>query len=315
MNHLYTTEGVLELARECLHMGMQERPELEWLKERHVRIRCKYQLKNKQETDAFLYERMYGRAPAKDSEALKIRYWRTGRYMPANREQCLRLGKALELLPEEMAYLLQNYYDRCLDVYDASMDLSDVRYQEKKDCMKKLAGTYIQNASPKRMICLNISLENPQACLRHLYFTDAFHYIDTVVPADSDILLRHITSTSYESEFARQMKLLGEIPRKTMLRHLIIFNLPQLTLDIINQQLAFLGYLPLCEEHTMAGAERLDWLLIRIIQLYEALCDKTDEEKSLAWFQKTCRVLDRFFVEEKEPKMRFMHFKALDLQL
>ena len=52
-----------------------------------------------------MYERMYGRAPKKDSEVLKLRYWRTGKCMPGNREHCLLFGKALELSETEMEFV------------------------------------------------------------------------------------------------------------------------------------------------------------------------------------------------------------------
>ena len=50
--------------------------------------------------DRLLCERMLGREPRTGTESLKIRYWRTGRYTPVNREQCLRLAGALELTEE-----------------------------------------------------------------------------------------------------------------------------------------------------------------------------------------------------------------------
>ena len=99
-----------------------------------------------------------------------------------------------------------------------------------------------------------------------------------------------------------------------MLRHLIIFDLPHLTLEKLNRQLEFFGYLPLCEEHTMTGGERLDWLLIRLIKLYEEACAGKEEKECLAWFREACRILDRFFVESGKQRMRFMYFKSLDLE-
>ena len=313
MKFLYTEKDILTLAKACIHLNIQDRSELKWLQSHHMHIQKKYHLKNKQDTDLFLYNRMYGHAPKKPSEVLKLRYWRTGRYTPVNREQCVLLGKALELSSEEYTYLLQNYYDRCLDVYDADSASTEPGHLEKQQYIRQLSDAYLQKVPSERIMHLNIPKGNLRSYLRHLYFTDAFHYIYSTVHPDSDILTRHITSTSYESEFTRQLKLLGEIPRKTMLRHLIIFDLPELTLEKINEQLSLLGYLPLCEEHTLVSGEHLDWLLIRLIRMYEEICTQETPETCLAWFQNACRTLDRFFIDSEKPRLRFMYFKALDL--
>ena len=98
-----------------------------------------------------------------------------------------------------------------------------------------------------------------------------------------------------------------------MLRHLLILNAPELAREKIDAQLAFLGYLPLCEEHTMAGGERLDRLLIRLLEGYARVYDPGKPQESGAWLQETCRELDAFFAGRGEPRMRFMHFKALEL--
>ncbi len=98
-----------------------------------------------------------------------------------------------------------------------------------------------------------------------------------------------------------------------MIRHLIIFNMPDLTLDKLNQQLAFLGYLPLQEDHTLVSGEKLDWLLIHFIRNYEKKAKILPSEICAEWFQESCRTLDYFFMKEGKPHLRFMHFKALDL--
>lgn len=314
MMYTYVNHTILSLARECISMEMQERPELLWLKSRHARIQKKYNFRNKQETDRFLYESMYGQKPLKSSEIMKMRYWRTGRYTPGNREQCLLYGRALELSQDDMRYLLQNYYDRSLDVYDPDTCPEDSGYLQRAAYMKELTDAYLQKIPVEKLASFKVPANAPESCLRHLYFTDLFYYVHSQMTPDSEHLQRHIVSTRYDSEFKRQLKLLGEIPRKTMLRHLIIFDLPNLTLEKLNRQLEFFGYLPLCEEHTMTGGERLDWLLIRLIKLYEEACAGKEEKECLAWFREACRILDRFFVESGKQRMRFMYFKSLDLE-
>ena len=135
------------------------------------------------------------------------------------------------------------------------------------------------------------------------------------VPGERSIrtLRKHITSTRYDSELRRQMRLQGEIPRRTMLRYLIILNGPAICLESVNEQLDLLGYLPLGREHTMTGGERLDALVIRLLESYREIYDPLCPGDSHAWLQKMCRRLDAFFAEQGKPRMRFMHFKALEL--
>lgn len=37
------------------------------------------------------------------------------------------------------------------------------------------------------------------------------------------------------------------------------------------------------------------------------------DRPEVKWLQKMCRRLDAFFAEQGKPRMRFMHFKALEL--
>lgn len=160
---------------------------------------------------------------------------------------------------------------------------------------------------------LHIRPEERGKYFRHIYFTDAFHYV--TVPGERSIrtLRKHITSTRYDSELRRQMRLQGEIPRRTMLRHLIILNGPAICLESVNEQLDLLGYLPLGREHTMTGGEWLDALVIQLLESYREIYDPLCPGDSHAWLQKMCRRLDAFFAEQGKPRMRFMHFKALEL--
>lgn len=312
MNDTPTSEQLLDLGKECILLSSQKRPELQWLNLRYRHIQDKYQLKNKQETDLHLYKAMYHQTPLNHSELLKIRYWRTGKHVPINREQCLLFGKALELSPEDMQFLIQGYYDRSLEVYDPSCSSFDALYLKRCDYMERLTDTYLQKSMSKQT--QNIPLEKQRVYLRHLYFADAFHYVHTLPETNvSQTLSDHLVSKRYDSEFSRQLKLLGEIPRRTMLRHLMIFGLPELTLEKLNKQLAAFGYLPLQAEHSLITGERLDWLLIHLFEIYEELRTSKEPEQCLAWFQEACRILDHFFIKEQSPRLQFMYFKALNL--
>ena len=128
------TDRVIQFAEECLMRGQEERPELVWLKERYDRFRKKYELLGKQEADRLIFEKMYSNVPQKSSDTLKIRYWRTGHHVPSNREQCLAFGKALDMNPEELDYLLRRYYDRNDMVFD-EVSAERPEYRERRKLM------------------------------------------------------------------------------------------------------------------------------------------------------------------------------------
>lgn len=307
----YMMDEVEFLAKKCILLGYKKRPELEWVKEKYEYIQEKYALKNKTETDRFLYEKMHGLAPEKSTEFLKIRYWRTGKYVPGSREQCLLFGKALELSVEELRFMMQGYCDRSEDIYATAESQRNKKCCERKAYLRKIVKEYIRNVPKEKLESLRVPEEKAEMFLRHLYFTDAFQYVELQSGIDSDTMRKHISSYRYQSEFARQMQLRGEIPRKVFIRHLLILGLPELTLEKLDRQLQFFGYLGLNEEHTMVRGERLDWLLIRVFEMYEELLGKYEREVCLRWFQKACRTLDRVFREEGHPRLRFMYFKAL----
>lgn len=96
-----------------------------------------------------------------------------------------------------------------------------------------------------------------------------------------------------------------------MIRHLLILGMPFVNWKIMDKKLSALGYLPLTEEHTLTDGERLDWLLVRLLELYEKCCTGKEPEECVIWFQKACLILDRYFAEKKEDNFRFMFFKAL----
>ena len=109
---------IFDTARQSLQTSGADRPEVKWLQVLMACIQRRYKLKSRTQADRLLCERMLGREPRTGTESLKIRYWRTGRYTPVNREQCMRLAGALELTEEEKTFLIQGYFDRSETVYD-----------------------------------------------------------------------------------------------------------------------------------------------------------------------------------------------------
>ena len=226
-----------KIAEQCIWLSQQKRPEVIWLQEKHHQLQIEYNLKNKTETDRMIYETMYHKKAEELHKLTKLRYWRTGRSVPGNREQCFSYGTSLHLSETDMKYLIQSYYDRSLYLYDRTSTESP-DYQKKYEEMKKLTKTYLQKIPTDRLLHFQIPPENRERFLRHLYFTDAFHYVHTKsIPTQT--LITHITSTRYDSEFTRHRKIMGEIPRTHMIRHLLILGLPEITLEQLNKELSF----------------------------------------------------------------------------
>jgi hypothetical protein len=306
---------IISLAKRCIAMeeNQKERPELLWLKEKYKRFCRENEVTGKAEADRLIYRTMYGCEPENDSAALKIRYWRTGHHTPTNREQCEDFGEALGLDGEELTYLLQWYYDRSIRSFD-EQSLGDPEYIRRKNCIDLQVGEYLAKVHPGWRMHMNISKIGMRNSLRHLYYMEAMQYVDVSKSADEEKKSKtgHYTSISYDSEFSRHMKLFGEIPRKTMIRHLLIFGMPYMNREILDERLETLGYLPLCEEHTLTGGEHLDWLLIRLLELYTECCRGKEPEMCSYWFQNACSILDGYFRKAEKENLRFMYFKALN---
>ena len=96
-------EKIRDLAKECMKASQGERPEVRRLKILYEEERKKKGV-SRAAMDALIYERIHGRAPESASSTLKIRYWRTGHHIPANRGTALAFAEALELPPQEAIY-------------------------------------------------------------------------------------------------------------------------------------------------------------------------------------------------------------------
>ncbi|MDY3919132.1 MAG: hypothetical protein SOZ59_09070 [Candidatus Limivivens sp.] len=296
-------EEILRLAQKCLDMGTGKRPEVKWLSEVYDRFRRKQGMLSKAEADQLLCERM-----GRTCGSLNVRYWRTGKHLPVNREQCLAFGRALELTEPEMRVLIQEYYDRSETVYSEIPGEEDLFYWERRERMEDLQREYLTKVRPELFFRNNSTWESQKRNFRHLYYVDASRY--TIAGERWGYEDRSV-SMNYYSELNRVLCLQGEIPRKTMIRHLMILCVPYLSIQRMDEYLKLFGYLPLTEEHTQAGGEYLDWLLIRVLELYGKRCRGKEPEECTQWLQSSCRLLDQFFAERGERRLRFMDFKAL----
>lgn len=226
-----------------------------------------------------------------------------------NRDQCRAFGKALELTDEEMTVLIRMYYDRNDTVYKAVPDAGDTVYWQRRERMDQLQREYLMKIRPELFFSNNGTWESQKKNFRHLYYVDACKY----TASGTQCCYRDRSdSMSYHSELNRTLQLLGEIPRKTMIRHLIILCMPYLSRKRLDDYLKIFGYLPLTENHTQTGGEYLDWLLIQIMDLYEKYCRGKEPEACAEWFQCCCRILDQFFAEKRADGLRFMDFKTLN---
>lgn len=302
-------DTLIYYADQCRLLSQSERPEVLWLKEIYERFQKLTGCREKKEADNLIYEKMYFSAPVKPSDTLKIRFWRTGRHVPSNRDICLRFGKALNMTEAELDYLIKGYYDRSDCVYEKLTD--SVTWRQRKKVMDEMVSEYLQKIHPGELFRLKIPSCSAENNIRHLYFTDALKYVHMYPQYAYSSYQDHITSINYGSELRRNFELTGEVPRRTMIRHLLILGMPFVSREIMDEKLSTLGYLPLTEEHTLTGGERLDWLLIRLLELYENCCTGKEPEECVIWFQEACRILDRYFMEKREENLRFMFFKAL----
>lgn len=288
----------------------KERPEVAWLRNVYENFCVQNGGIRKSEADSLIYRRMYAKAPEKPSDVLKIRYWRTGHHVPANREQCLAFGKAMDLSEQEKKYLLLQYFDRNDRIFSESSK-EEPEYIRRKKLMDVYLREYLVKIYPGNWEKLKITSKNIMNNIRHIYFCDALKYIHHSELEEGQFRESHSSSVNYGSELNRNLHLLGEIPRRTMIRHILILGIPYINLEILNERLELFGYLPLEDCHTLLGGEYLDWLLIRLMRLYEESCSGMSPEACTEWFQSASRILDGGFAEHHNENLRFMFFKAL----
>lgn len=304
------SEKIADLAAECINSGKHERPELTWLEEKYKKYMQYNGLSSRQEADRQLYKDIFGKDALSTTDILKIRFWRTGHHFPSSHQTCYNFGQALDLNAQDCTYLLQGYFDSCDTFFEK--DTKSPVYQQRIAQISQLCDSYLHRIPHARLVKMNIAPDQVKHYLRHLYYTDALFYIYSNNSAEDPYKSKHITSNTYNSELSRTLKLLGNIPRKTIIRHLILLGMPDISLEWINQNLKALGYLPLIPEHTLRTGEQFDRVLIQLLKLYEECCKECSDEERMFWMQNNCRLLDQIFKQAGKNNLRFMHFKALD---
>ena len=285
----------------------QKSPELRWLADRFEDVGRNLSITRKGEIDELVLRRLQSEAPCTKTQVLKVRYWRTGRHKPKNRAECLHLGQVLELDDEQMLYLIQHYYDSADMIFDKS-DRDHPLYQERVRVFEDLEKQYLMNAYPDLLEQMGIPWDKPMPYLRHYYFHDAAGYVSGALQHDEK---NHAASANYVLEFQKNRHLIGEIPRQTMIRHLFIMGAPFLSVQVMNDRLSQLGYMQLEAEHENRYGARTDFVVLRLLEVYEEACRGKTPSACLLWLKSSCKALDKKMVETGHQELRFLTFKAL----
>lgn len=304
LNRLFSREAdeIQQISKAC---GSQ-RSETRWLQHKYERFRSRYAL-SKTECDQFLYEKTFAEPASRSSHAQRIRFWRTGRFYPRNRTVCLSFAKALELSGEETDYLLRAWFDRSDRCFGAG-DASDPVYRRRKALMDELTDEFLQKIPPFERKALCAPGTDLRQNLRHIYCVKAAELVDMPMQTFSSL---HSFDASYTGQFADEMRLLGDISRSAMLRHLIVLSMPFISTELLNERLDLLGYLPLTEDHSDRSGNPVDAFLLRLLALYERECEGLSPEACTGWLREAIAWFNGFFASHNTPGLCVFRFKHL----
>ncbi len=307
-------DKVIELAERVISREPACREETRWIQRQVNRFAAAEGFRGRAETDRAIYERMYAKMPL-PKDMVKIRYWRTGRHLPSGRREALMFAGAIGLDAEETQYFLQACMEKSDVVFEAPPEPGDVHealYRSRISLMETMISEYIAQVPPSRIIQLNIPYERLAAYARHLYCIDALNASAVCLQGPKEQAEEsHFSSMNYESEFLRVRRLLGEIPRQTMLRHIFLLGIPYLNRSIVDERLSGLGYLPLTEGHTGSGGAAVDDLVIGLLALYEECCRGREPLKCRQWMFERLRTLDQYLQDSGNEQYRFLYFRSL----
>lgn len=305
---------VIRLAETVLSREPTRRPEARWIQQWVDRLADAEGIKSRTEADRMIYEKMYARAPKK-TDTTKIRYWRTGYHLPAGRKEALVFARILQLDQSEETYFLQACMEKSDLVFEGvpGEECSSYPiYKERTALMETMISQYIASVPPSRMSQLDIPYERLETYVRHLYCIDALNGTAFALRSGKkEIAKNHLSSSNYESEFLRIRGLLGEIPRRTMLRQIFLLSLPYLNRRLMDERLLRMGYLPLTEGHTSQKGALVDDLVIGLLKLYESSCTGKDPLTCRYWMFEQLSILDQYLLDCKKEEYRFLYFRIL----
>lgn len=235
---MYETE-INSCIEMCLGIASrQAQQNLIWFEE----YRKRHQISSMQKLDQEIFFRMYGKNPSVH-ERQRIRFWRLSQHLPRNREECVRLGHALELSGHE----LDCFFTEGL----CSQRLSPVENREQM--IEELFLQYLCRISCERLDRLNVKPGRQRRYLRHIFYADAIDCLDVEVSMRKNFYKEHHYSQIFAGEFRKYFEKDMIISRENMLRLLILLLMPDVDAGAMDAWLIRLGYAPLNQERAMNG--------------------------------------------------------------
>ena len=273
--------------------------------------------------DETVFTRMYDRLPSK-SELTKIRYWRCGYHIPANRQEMIRLGHALKLSEDEINQLLTNVLLETklspneFSESHISMDnktavsatqQSTVSLKEQllafpgssmpaKDStnythwvLLSLTYRYLISLSPERLETLHIPSGKQFGQLRHILYSDIMNCLwpsDRLTGTHSSL---HSDSLDFSSEINRYFKQGEKLSRIALIRLLLIFTMPDTNASFINKILGDFGFAPLSDSISTPAGISQDQFLLDFLEFFTSVrSGNMEEDRQL--FQSLLRLCD-----------------------
>ena len=117
-------------------------------------------------------------------------------------------------------------------------------------------------------------------------------YLGNSVQLDFNDWFSHMLTRGYDYQFGREMKLIGDISRNAMIRHLLVLGMPFVSVSRVNGWLEALGYMPLCKKHRQPGGAATDLLVEGLLEIYEKECTGKEPAACMAWFLRAARQMD-----------------------
>ena len=132
----------------------------------------------------------------------------------------------------------------------------------------------------------------PGENLRYIYCSQALGYLGSRIRGNIGEFRSHLDTRGYEYQFNREMKLIGEISRNSMIRHLLILGMPFVNRSRMNEWLTAFGYTPLRKTHRQPGGAATDLLVLGMLEQYEHECTGREPLSCIEWFRQMAVFLD-----------------------
>jgi len=271
-----------------------KRAEENWLEEIYLQFLCKNGIRTRAEGDErisrIMSELRGDSNTQKESDLIKIRYWRTGKHYPRNRAICVLFGQALGLEEADQRRLMMEWYNRADRVFEAE-DMGDKTYMRRRELLRKLQTEFLEKQKPEELLSMCAPGTVPSENLRYIYCIQALQYLSSATRKNISIPRIHLDTRSYQYQFSRDMKLFGEISRITMIRHLLILGMPFVSKDRMSNWLEMLGYMPLREDHRTPEGTAEDMPVMGLLELYENTCTGMSPNQCMEWFCQAAGIL------------------------